>query len=49
MVRSEKPTDGSNHVKKISENITFKGELVGRDLEQEKENSRKEIKKKKRR
>lgn len=32
--------------KKIS-GKDFKGELVGRDLEQEKENSRKEIKKKK--
>lgn len=47
MVRSEKPTGEGNHVKKISGHATFKGEMVGQDLEQKKEDirSRKEIEK----
>lgn len=49
MAGSEKPSDGGKHIKKkISGHTAFKGDLVGRDLEEEKENSRKEIKKKRR-
>ena len=44
MVTSEKPADEGNHVKKISGNVTFKGEMVGKEQKKQNIYSRKEIK-----